>query len=81
MGWSCTSCGVAWSAGQFTPDCPECGGGAMDRACPICAGACGRRWDRAPLDSQDAHEAHWVGGCGLPLEEQLARLTASRGRP
>lgn len=60
---NCTACGINWSAGKFTPGCEECGGGALQHACLVCSGTCGAMWSRAVLDSQDAHEAHWVGRC------------------
>lgn len=60
----CTTCGACWTDAAFTADCPECGGGAMERDCAICGGACGNRWRRAVLDSRDSGEAHWVGSCG-----------------
>jgi hypothetical protein len=59
----CTSCGALWTAGRFTDGCAECGGGAMERPCPWCDGTCGARWKRAVVDSHDAQEAHWIGGC------------------
>jgi hypothetical protein len=70
--WSCRSCGAHWSGGAFTAECRECGGGAMTRACLLCGGRCGAAWTRAPLDSWDFSEAHWVGGCALPPDEKLA---------
>ena len=63
--WHCTSCGAGWSAGAYSDDCDECGGGAMERDCFVCGGKCGNKFLRAPLDSQDSHTAHWVGACGL----------------
>jgi hypothetical protein len=44
----------------------------MELPCPRCRGRCGRKWMRMVQDSQDSNEAHWLGGCGLPLEEQAA---------
>jgi hypothetical protein len=61
----CSHCGSNWSKGEFDPHCPECGGGALERACPACGGACGSRWRRAVLDSNDAGVAHWIGQCLL----------------
>jgi O-acetyl-ADP-ribose deacetylase (regulator of RNase III) len=75
VNWSCTSCDAAWSDGQHTPECPECGGGAMERPCVWCDGACGSTWTRAPLDSQDAHLAHWNGTC-TASDEQKKQLFA-----
>jgi len=71
----CNSCGVNWSDGEFKPDCPECGGGALERSCLLCDGKCGSIWKRALLDSWDFKEAHWVGGCILPKEEQHKIIT------
>jgi len=65
--WSCQSCGAHWSEGAYSQDCKECGGGAMERPCFVCNGECGRMWSRAPIDSQDSHEAHWIGSCGMPM--------------
>jgi len=33
----CSTCKASWSEGDFTSDCPECGGFAMTRACRIAA--------------------------------------------
>lgn len=63
--WSCISCGAHWSAGEYLEDCEECGGGAMERSCVVCGGECGKKWSRAPIDSQDNHEAHWIGSCAM----------------
>lgn len=60
---SCQQCGASWSEGSFSEDCAACGGGAMDRACLVCEGACGAEWRRAVVDSQDSGEAHWIGAC------------------
>ena len=59
----CELCNANWSAGDFSPDCKCCGGGALERACPICDGECGQVWRRARIDSQDSKEAHWYGSC------------------
>ena len=41
------SCGVRWDLQQFTLDCSECGGYAMERKeCPICDGECNSVWER-----------------------------------
>jgi hypothetical protein len=61
----CATCGADWARGDHGAACPECGGGALVRACPRCAGLCGAEWRRAILDSHDARLAHWVGRCGL----------------
>ena len=71
---SCTNCGADWSNGEFNRDCPQCGGGAMELPCPRCGGRCGSVWMRAVQDSQDSNDAHWIGGCGLPFDEQAAIL-------
>ena len=43
-------CGVRWDLQQFTFDCSECGGYAMERKdCPICLGACNSVWERDVL--------------------------------
>lgn len=62
----CCTCGADWKAGAFGPDCPECGGGALERPCMRCGGRCGAVWRRAVMDSQDEGLAHWVGSCRLP---------------
>ena len=74
----CISCGADWSQGEFSADCPQCGGGALERACPVCGGRCGRMWMRAVLDSQESNMAHWIGSCGLPAEEQRALFEVKR---
>ena len=71
MDFSCLSCNSEWTRGDFSETCEECGGGAMERACIVCLGECKNTWKRAPLDSQDSHEAHWIGGCALPRERQM----------
>src|SRR5581483_7936544 len=60
----CRNCGANWSQGQWSLECPQCGGGALEMACPICDGTCGQRLVRAIVDSQDYNRAHWIGGCG-----------------
>jgi hypothetical protein len=76
----CPGCGRNWSAGDFDPDCRVCGGGALERDCVVCGGRCGRTWSRAVLDSIDSGEAHWVGGCGLPMEEQIRLMREDTSR-
>ena len=66
----CLSCGAAWSSGEYSKDCKECGGGALDRACIVCYGSCGELWTRAILDSNDTGEAHWIGFCALLPEDR-----------
>jgi len=75
---SCLTCGADWSQGNFSPECPECGGGALDAPCPACAGKCGARWQRAVIDSNDAHLAHFYGSCALTEEERRNNLKKSR---
>ena len=43
----------------------------MERPCITCGGRCGVVCKRAPMDSNDFNEAHWVCGCALPPEEQM----------
>jgi hypothetical protein len=66
----CLSCGAVWSKGEYSKDCKECGGGALERTCMVCGGNCGTVWKRAILDSNDTGEAHWMGSCALPAREQ-----------
>jgi hypothetical protein len=65
MTMQCTTCGAKWPEGRFGADCAECGGGALEIACPICKGKCGAVWRRAVADSNDAKTAHWFGRCAL----------------
>lgn len=70
----CHSCGADWSQGHYSPGCQQCGGGALEIACPVCHGRCGRRWQRAVLDSWDFNIAHWAGQCGLaPLRDRTGQ--------
>jgi len=66
----CPTCGSSWTEGLYGPECDTCGGGAMDRPCPVCGGICGRVWRRAVMDSQDSGLAHWIGHCGLAARTQ-----------
>jgi hypothetical protein len=68
----CTNCGANWSAGQSKPECPQCGGFAMELPCPMCGGKCGAIYQRAVHDSQDSNLAHWAGRCLLPPDQQAA---------
>lgn len=68
MNETCSRCGAEWTAGRFSAGCEECGGGAMTRDCPRCGGVCGAVWRRAPVDSHDSGEAHWVGACAAASE-------------
>ena len=53
------SCGVRWDLQQFTFDCCECGGYAMERKdCPVCAGACNSVWERDILAVSYALDLH-----------------------
>ncbi|MSP38633.1 MAG: hypothetical protein EXR70_09100 [Deltaproteobacteria bacterium] len=62
---SCLTCGADWSQGRFSESCPECGGGALEIACPVCSGKCGAVWMRAVMDSNDSGMGHFVGACRL----------------
>lgn len=60
----CLTCGAVWTEGNFSDNCEECGGGAMENTCLLCGGICGKTWSRMVIDSHDSHTAHWLGGCG-----------------
>ena len=62
----CTLCGADWRQGAFTADCVECGGGAMERPCLVCNGACGATSLRCVHDSQDEQVGVWTFNCKLP---------------
>ena len=64
--YECVDCQSDWEKGEHKPGCRTCGGGAMEIRCAFCLGRCGEIWKRAILDSNDFHEAHWVGSCRLP---------------
>ena len=68
--YKCSSCCANWTKNEYSDDCPECGGGAMERSCFLCGGRCGSVYKRAVHDSWDAKEAHWIGGCKLSPAEQ-----------
>jgi hypothetical protein len=74
----CRTCDASWENGAFSPDCPECGGGALELECASCFGTCGAVLKRAVMDSNDSHRAHWIGKClsGVPLAYQLSRYQA-----
>jgi len=72
--YCCSSCKAIWSQGEFGRDCPECGGGAMQRNCILCNGQCDSVYQRAVIDSWDSGEAHWIGSCNLPEEEKQKLL-------
>jgi hypothetical protein len=72
--YQCSSCGANWTKDEYTHDCMECGGGALERSCIICGGRCGSIYKRAVIDSWDTKEAHWIGGCNLPAGEQLKHM-------
>lgn len=59
----CTNCGANWSQDRWSLECPQCGGGALERLCSYCDGTCGQRLARSIVDSQDFNLAHWVGTC------------------
>jgi len=61
----CLTCGADWTAGRFTGNCAECGGGALERDCMYCGGRCGARLERAVSDSNDSGIGHWLGRCKL----------------
>lgn len=65
---TCGTCGANWTEGQYRSDCPECGGGALEIACPRCGGRCGAKWRRTILDSHDSRSGHWIGACKLSFE-------------
>src|SRR5687768_1682547 len=77
----CSQCDARWADGEFNEDCCECGGGALECACPICNGQCGSRWVRAIEDSHLEKVAHWYGCCALPLEQQQQLLQARQDSP
>lgn len=68
----CQHCGANWSADVFSAECEECGGGAMEIACPLCDGKCGERWRRAVMDSHDSSVAHWIGKCAASMHHRDA---------
>lgn len=63
QGFHCADCNSDWSVGAFDAACGTCGGGALQRSCPICDGRCGAIWQRAVIDSIDRGVAHWIGQC------------------
>lgn len=69
--YQCSSCGAKWTSYEYSNDCMECGGGAMERSCIICGGNCGSVYKRAVIDSWDTKEAQWIGSCNLSAAEQL----------
>ena len=74
----CPACDADWSQGEHSSGCPACGGGAMERQCLVCEGACGATWKRAMLDSADTGEAHWIGSCHWQWWLDEAALPARR---
>jgi len=66
----CHSCQANWTNGEWSADCRECGGGALERDCTFCNGRCGGKSQRAIMDSHDYARAHWIGACLLSKEEQ-----------
>jgi len=77
---TCRRCAADWRGGAYSPDCAECGGGAMVRLCPACGGACGAVWRRLVIDSNDSGEAHWAGHCALTDDSAATDPVASAGR-
>lgn len=71
----CQLCWCSWSDGQFSTNCFECGGYAMNRSCPVCLGKCGSIWTRDVDMSHTNYEAHWDGDCLLPADERQGYLT------
>lgn len=59
----CGTCGADWDEGHYTEACEMCGGGALLKECPGCAGRCGNLWSRAIEDSWELRKAVWVGQC------------------
>jgi len=56
----CHRCHANWSSGAFTANCAECGGGALEKPCPMCSGACGNTWTRALEDSHEYGRGVWI---------------------
>ena len=65
----CLTCGRDWEIGNFSKDCEECGGGALERSCPMCLGKCNAVWKKMLIDTHDESLAQWAGSCTLPPEE------------
>lgn len=61
--FECQTCRAVWSNGRWTWGCAECGGGALRMPCDQCLGGCGAVFERAAIDSNDAHLAHLIGRC------------------
>jgi len=74
---ACRQCGARWDQHDWTDGCETCGGGALERLCQLCDGRCGQVHERAVADSNDRRNAHWIGGCGLPPDEQRALAQAA----
>ncbi len=72
----CKDCGANWSQGEFSKECIQCGGGALQRNCILCNGKCKSTYSRAVIDSWDTGEAHWVGNCRLPADEKQIYMKA-----
>jgi hypothetical protein len=64
----CRTCGADWSKDEWTKDCCECGGGALEIDCPACGGKCGAKWTKATMDTGDSGVAHWCGNCLNPVK-------------
>ena len=69
--YQCSSSGANWAENEYSNDCMEFGGGAMERSCIICDGRCGSVYKRAVIDSRDTKDGHWIGVCNLSAAEQL----------
>lgn len=61
----CYSCCVNWDQDQFSFDCIECGGYAIERDCPECGGVCNSKWKRDFNASHIGRRAAWIGTCLL----------------
>ena len=70
----CSTCGANWSAGDWNPECMECGPGALSCPCLMCGGECGRKWHRAVLDSNDYGMPVFGGGCGKEKQEIITEV-------
>jgi hypothetical protein len=72
----CSDCGANWSLGEFSRECIQCGGGALQRNCKLCNGKCKSNYNRAVIDSWDTGEAHWIGSCQLSADEKQKYMKA-----
>ena len=76
--YQCSSCNANWAEHEYSNNCMECGGGAMESSCIICRGRCDSVWKRAVIDSWDTKEAHWIGSCSLSASGQLKQVIKKR---